>query len=91
MRNLVDGLAAPAPTISEPVRFKVLKILNSKPRLTGIKDISEAKRTMKTAHVALDAVKAINVEQFERVSQRWSDDPSSSPSTVRQPAGSSRA
>jgi hypothetical protein len=37
-------------------RFKELKILNSKPRLTGIEDIAEAKRTMKTTHVALGAV-----------------------------------
>jgi hypothetical protein len=36
--------------------LKYSKILTSKPRLTGIKDISEAKRTMKTTHVALDAV-----------------------------------
>ncbi|CRI67754.1 hypothetical protein THIOKS180017 [Thiocapsa sp. KS1] len=42
--------------LSEPARFKGLKILNSKPRLTGVEDISEAKRTMKTTHVALDAV-----------------------------------
>jgi hypothetical protein len=39
--------------LSELARFKVL---NSKPRLTGIEEISEAKRTMKTTHVALDAV-----------------------------------
>jgi hypothetical protein len=32
------------------------KILNAKPRLTGIEDISEAKRTMKTTYVAPDAV-----------------------------------
>ncbi len=30
--------------------------LNSKPRLTGIEDISEAKGKMKTTHVGLDAV-----------------------------------
>ncbi|EGV17313.1 hypothetical protein ThimaDRAFT_3345 [Thiocapsa marina 5811] len=28
----------------------------SKPRRTGIEDISEAKRTMKTTHIAPDAV-----------------------------------
>ncbi len=28
----------------------------SKPRLTGVEDISEAKRKMKTTHLALDAV-----------------------------------
>jgi hypothetical protein len=32
------------------------KVLNSKPRLTTIEDISEAKCNMKTTHVALDAV-----------------------------------
>jgi hypothetical protein len=32
------------------------KIANSKSRLTGIKEISEVKRTTKTTHVALDAV-----------------------------------
>jgi hypothetical protein len=32
------------------------KILSFEPRLTGIKDISEGKRTMKTTHITLDAV-----------------------------------
>jgi hypothetical protein len=38
------------------VRFNVLKILELKPRLTEIENISEAKRNIKTPHVALDAV-----------------------------------
>jgi hypothetical protein len=36
-------------------------------------------------------LKINNVEQFERMSQRRSDDPSSRPSIALQPAGSSRA
>jgi hypothetical protein len=36
--------------------LKYSKILNFKPRLPEIEDISEAKRKMKMSHVALDAV-----------------------------------
>ncbi|SDW46601.1 hypothetical protein SAMN05421783_104135 [Thiocapsa roseopersicina] len=68
--------------LSELVRFKVLRILNSKPRLTGIEDISEAKRKVKTTHVALDAVYTLNL--------KWTTSPSltmySFPSDLSLPA-----
>ena len=42
--------------LSELARVKNLIILNFRPRLTEVEDISKAKRNMKMTHVALDVV-----------------------------------
>jgi hypothetical protein len=57
MRNLLEWFGRARSGDCRSWRgLRYQKILNPKPRLTGIEDIFEAKRKVKTTHVALDAV-----------------------------------
>jgi hypothetical protein len=57
MRRLLDWLGRAGSENCRSRRgLRYQKILNFKPRLTEIEDISEAKRKIEMTHAALDAV-----------------------------------